>query len=379
MYNDSNKNNVEMKSLKKKKHLGMTITITALSVFLASAVGFIVKLNLDNTEQKTEIVKIIDEKEKVVAELEVLKENYYELLQEKNDLAKEFESELNRVLKIIDEIRESEVNITTYKERIRKLEIKYVVLVRENEMLKATNDALKREIDSSIAALSYKKEYEEPKQIEQKNIEKVAKPAYSNVKASKPKQIEQKNIEKVTKPTYSNIKVSKAEKPKQTEQIGKEESKLADTNVKTSGVDSIPQPQIKQKTKEKVAKLSVSNLDVYAVQVKSNGKESKTDKAKDTNKIKIEFTFAQNEYTPKEPKNYYIQVIDEQRNILSKSGQVRLGSQTLHYTFVRTFDHDNPSLKISEQIELNEPEKGMYFVYIFDQNKMIASKRIILD
>jgi|GEM_PF-745186 len=385
-------------SLKRKQRFGK-ITATITSLFLIGSIGYTIKLTFDKAEQEVVITKVINEKQKIIADLGIFKEKYDRISEENIAVTEELEAERLKVIQFLKEVEETEEGLKYHENRYRQLDNKILSLTRDNQRLEAVNTELTRKIDSLKALLSSKtnisldipsKQEVKDVPVEESVIVHVVSPKETKYAISKkynisPSELIQQNphVEKMLREGDTLRILTKNSAIDALASAKERRTKLHITNANiyeeplTSKASE--EKTTKLATKEKSAKLSVSSLDVYAVQVKSSGKENKTDKAKNANKIKIEFTFAQNEYTPNEPKTYYIQVIDEQKNILSKSGQVRLGSQTLHYTFVRTFDHDNPNVKISEQIELNEPEKGMYFVYIFDQNKMIASKRIILD
>jgi len=133
------------------------------------------------------------------------------------------------------------------------------------------------------------------------------------------------------------------------------------------------------RTIEDASELVVSNIDISAVQVKKSGKEVKAKRAKKANRLKINFTVAQNKIAQKGSKSYYIQVINNSMNVLSQSGTVNFGSQSLTYTLISNFDYNNATLNVSEQVKVNNLEKGLYFVNIFDQDKMIATQRFTLD
>jgi len=133
------------------------------------------------------------------------------------------------------------------------------------------------------------------------------------------------------------------------------------------------------KTIEDAAQLAISNIEATFVQIKKSGKEVKVKKAKKANRLKINYTVAQNKIAPKGSKSYYLQVINNRMNVLSQSGTADFGSQSLAYTLVSTFDYDNTTLKVSEQIKVDKLEKGLYFVNIFDQDKMIATRRFTLE
>jgi len=297
------KNKGEASSLKKKQRL-TKITIIVLLLFLIGAIGYIVKLTLDKSEQEIVITKVIDEKQEIIADLELLKETYDRVLQENTTISEELEAERTKVVKLLEDVQKAETNLTTYKERYRRLESKLAALTRENEQLKGINLTLTKEIDSTKTALF-------------------------------------SEIEHVQILSEQNQKFAK--------------------DIKTA------------------SELVVSNLGVSTLNVKKSGKEIKTNKAKKINRLKIEYTVAQNNLAEKGTKSYYIQVINNRMNVLKQTGKVDFETQTLAYTLISSFDFEGNTLKVNEQIKVEKLEKGLYFINIFDQDKKIATKQITLE
>jgi len=181
------KNKGEASSLKKKQRLSK-ITIIVLLLLLVGAIGYIVKLTLDKSEQEIVITKAIDEKQEIIADLELLKETYDRILQENTTISEELEAERTKVIKLLEDVQKAETNLTTYKERYRRLEGKLVALTRENEQLKVINSALTKEIDSTKTALFSEIEHaqilSEQNQKFAKDIETASELVVSNVDVS---------------------------------------------------------------------------------------------------------------------------------------------------------------------------------------------------
>jgi len=298
-----NKSKEEIASLKRKQQLSKIIIIV-LTLLLVGTIGYVVKLSLDKSEQEVVITKITDEKQEIITDLELLKETYDRVLSENTTISEELKAERTKVVKLLEEVQKAEVNLTTYRERYRKLENKLIALTRENEQLKAINLALTKQIDSTKIAL------------------------------------------------FSEIEHSQI---------------LSEQNEKFA------------KDIEIASELVVSNVDVSAFRIKKYKKEIKTNKAKKVNRLKIEYTVARNRVAKKETKSYYIQVINNRMDILKQTGTVKFGTQSLDYTLISTFDFERKTLKVTEQIEIEKIEKGLYYINIFEENKRIATQQITLE
>jgi len=367
-------------SLKKKQRLNKITTFVSAS-FLAVSVGYTVKLTLDKNQQEVVITKVINEKQKIVADLGLLKKNYDRVSIEKANVSEELEAERLKVIRFLEEVEKAEVNLSVYEERYRKLDNRISILTKENQRLEMVNLALTREIDSLKAVLSSEagRLKISPSKQSERTIIHVVNPKETKYAITKKYNISEEelvaqnpHIEKMLR-EGDTLRISLKENVNVLGVEEKKQPKLSISNAKVSEVTS------EQKVKVKKARVAVSNVEFSAIQVDKSGKEIPTDKAKRTNKLKIEFTVAQNEAAEKETKSYYIQIINDRKTILSQVGEVNFGSQKLGYTLVSTFDYDKSELKVSEQVNVSGLEKGLYFVYIFDQNKMIASKRIILE
>ncbi|MFA7446385.1 MAG: hypothetical protein WCY89_10595 [Flavobacteriaceae bacterium] len=126
------------------------------------------------------------------------------------------------------------------------------------------------------------------------------------------------------------------------------------------------------------SKLTISELKTGAYKVRNSGKEVATEKAKRADILKIEFTIAENKIAKTGDKNYYVQVIDGKNNVLGERKTVAFGEQSLTYSFISTIDYNNSKVKISENLKGDTFEKGLYHVYIFDGNELVASQSFTL-
>lgn len=126
------------------------------------------------------------------------------------------------------------------------------------------------------------------------------------------------------------------------------------------------------------SKLTISDLKTGAYKVKSSGKEVATERARRADILKIEFTIAENKIAKTGDKSYYVQVIDGKNNVLGERKTVEFGEQSLTYSFISTIDYNNSKVKVSENLRGDNFEKGLYHVYVFDGNELVASQSFTL-
>jgi regulator of replication initiation timing len=126
------------------------------------------------------------------------------------------------------------------------------------------------------------------------------------------------------------------------------------------------------------SKLTISDLKTGAYKVKNSGKEVATERARRADILKIEFTIAENKIAKTGDKNYYVQVIDGKNNVLGERQTVQFGEQSLTYSFISTIDYNNSKVKVSENLKGDDFEKGLYHVYVYDGNELVASQSFTL-
>lgn len=126
------------------------------------------------------------------------------------------------------------------------------------------------------------------------------------------------------------------------------------------------------KTVEKGSKLSVLNLKTSAYKLRSSGKEIETDKARRADMLKIDFTIAENKIAKSGDKQYYVQVIDANNNVLGDKKTIKFGDKELTYSFISTVKYDNSSMNVSESLSGTSFDRGTYFVNIFDKDELVS-------
>lgn len=129
---------------------------------------------------------------------------------------------------------------------------------------------------------------------------------------------------------------------------------------------------------DEASKLSILNLKTSAYKVKNSGKEVETQRARRADILKIQFTIAENKVAKTGDKSYYVQVIDSKMNVLGDRKTVDFDQQSLTYSFETTVNYNNSTVGVSENLEGDSFEKGLYHVHIFDADELVASQSFTL-
>ncbi len=136
--------------------------ILVLSLLLLASLGYMFKMSSDAKKVETELSSVTTEKENALTELAQLKTTYDAAIAENTSMSEELIVERDKVVKLMEEVKKSKGDaaaIGKYKQQIADLQAKMNVLIRQNEELKAQNQQLTAEIDSTKTILVEAKEY----------------------------------------------------------------------------------------------------------------------------------------------------------------------------------------------------------------------------
>ncbi len=135
-------------------------------------------------------------------------------------------------------------------------------------------------------------------------------------------------------------------------------------------------------TKVKVASaIKVATVDVVAYKVKNSGKESDVTKAKQAQKIKINFTVATNAVAEKGLHDVYVRIIDPTGNLITQndSGTFNADSQDLQFTYKTSIDfRDDGSGYTIDWINPSPFQKGTYTVLLYADGYSMGKTSITL-
>lgn len=151
---------------------------------------------------------------------------------------------------------------------------------------------------------------------------------------------------------------------------------LNNTNIEKENL--VVQNTEMTKTIEVASKLTVSNLKASAFKVKNSGKQIATDKASRADALKIDFTIAENKIAKTGDKDYYIQVIDANNNIIGDKKTINFDDKELNYSFISNVKYENKAVNVSELLPGKDFPKGNYFVNVFDQKELVSNSSFVL-
>ncbi len=135
--------------------------------------------------------------------------------------------------------------------------------------------------------------------------------------------------------------------------------------------------QLSKKVTE-AAKFYYHDLQAIAYKVKSSGKKLETDRASRTNILKIIFSIAENKIIAPTDKTFYIQILDRENNIIGIKKTERIGDNELNYNIKTSVKFKNETIKIVEEIPVENLKKGTFYINIFDKSSLVLSNSIIL-
>ena len=136
--------------------------IAILAILLVGSLIYIFKLTSDAKTLETTIVETKSEKESVLKDLEALKASYDEAIAENTTMSDELIAEREKVAKLIVELKNSKgdnASLRKYKDQYKALEQKMRNLMQEVEVLKAQNQTLTTNLDSTTVVLENSKKF----------------------------------------------------------------------------------------------------------------------------------------------------------------------------------------------------------------------------
>lgn len=131
-------------------------------------------------------------------------------------------------------------------------------------------------------------------------------------------------------------------------------------------------------TLEKASKLNILNLLIEVFTKKNSGKLILTDKARKTDVMKISYTVAENLVSKPITKNYFVQVVDNNNNVLGDMKIENFGDKSLTYSFVSSINFENKTMQITKELKVENLTSGTFFVNIYDRGELLVKTSINL-
>ena len=131
-------------------------------------------------------------------------------------------------------------------------------------------------------------------------------------------------------------------------------------------------------TLEKASKLNILNLLVESFTKKNSGKLVTTDKARKTDVFKISYTVAENLVSKPITKNYFVQVVDNNNNVLGDMKIENFGDKSLTYSFVSAINFENKTVQMTKELKVENLSSGTFFVNIYEKGELLVKTSINL-
>ena len=121
--------------------------------------------------------------------------------------------------------------------------------------------------------------------------------------------------------------------------------------------------------------LEISDLNVTTFRYRKSGRLVETSSAKKTQIVQVCFLVLQNTIAKKEIKNYYLQIIDPNSNVISSNDTIKYGvdSTTLLFTKKDSLFYDNTEQSIClDWQRINILQEGIYKVHLYVDERLSA-------
>jgi seryl-tRNA synthetase len=170
----------------------LKVIIGILAFLLIASLAYMYKMSSDAKTEKTELV---DEKGKVMNELEALKISYTKAINENTSMSDELIAERDKVVKLMEELEKSKgdnKSLQRFRQQASALQNKNTELIAQVDDLTKKNTKLTVERDSTVVVLGESKKYNEvligQNEELSKTVEKGSKLSVLNLKTAAYKQ-----------------------------------------------------------------------------------------------------------------------------------------------------------------------------------------------
>ena len=121
--------------------------------------------------------------------------------------------------------------------------------------------------------------------------------------------------------------------------------------------------------------LEISDLNVTTFRYRKSGRLLETSSAKKTQIIQVCFLVLQNTIAKKEIKNYYLQIIDPNSNVISSNDSIKYGVDSTTFLFTKKdslfYDNTEQSICLDWQ-RINILQEGIYKVHLYVDERLSA-------
>lgn len=145
-----------------KSNNGLKAAILVLILALLGSLYYNFKLSNETNKLEADVKNVSTEKENILKDLEELKNSYDTALAENTTMSDELIAEREKVVQLMEEVKRTKGDVSSlskYKQMYFTLESKNKTLMQEVEALKAQNQELTTDLDSTKVVLEESKNY----------------------------------------------------------------------------------------------------------------------------------------------------------------------------------------------------------------------------
>ena len=129
---------------------------------------------------------------------------------------------------------------------------------------------------------------------------------------------------------------------------------------------------------EKYSKISITGLKTETFQQDRAGLMTMTDKSARANLVKVNFSISGTKASGSMFKEYYIQVIDAEENVLGLRKTKKFGKNELTYSATYPLTFKNQTVDASATIDMPGSVKGTYRVNVYDKDMLMSKSTFVL-
>jgi hypothetical protein len=136
-------------------------------------------------------------------------------------------------------------------------------------------------------------------------------------------------------------------------------------------------PQIADKlTKIKIVGLNASTFRYANEDTKE---EEETDDSSEVGFVKVGFTIPQNFVVRASDRNYYVQILDENNNLVGDNATEMVDGEKITYCYRTNIKYKNRAVKFSDNIFVKNLKEGTYTVKVLDRKDVVSQTKIVLN
>jgi len=162
------------------KNSGLKVVVLILVLLLMGTLAYVYKLQQDKDAVDSSLSKTLTEKEKFQAELESKIAEYDVAIADNTALKGELEEEQAKIMELLEKIKKSDgsvAELSKYKTQYVKLKREMDNLIAENNVLKANNSKLTKNLDSTNVVLTNAKTANDTLVAKNQNLSKTVEKA----------------------------------------------------------------------------------------------------------------------------------------------------------------------------------------------------------